>query len=140
MILNGRIDEKNQLWVEVTVCGESTEHTLDFLLDTGFSGEVQIPVSVAVPLGLKLRGVAEFELADGKALPKLLFEGTIRWGSAERAVTAIVSPSKTPLLGSGLLTNYELVADFKSKTFIIKEPETAESPQRPSSLSMLGVG
>lgn len=122
MSIIGRIDEKNQLWVEVTVGREDgNQQTLDFLIDTGFTGEIQLPISVAVPLGLKLIGVAPFELADGTSRPKMLFEGDVSWGTTTRAVTAIVSPSSTPLLGSGMLTGYKLVADFQAKTVAIQE-------------------
>lgn len=128
MNITGRIDEKNQLWVEVTVGKEgSTQQTLECLVDTGFTGEIQLPISVAVPLGLKLIGAASFELADGVGRAKMLFEGDICWGTTTRAVTAIVSPSSTPLLGSGLLSGYELIANFKTKKFSIKEPDSISS-------------
>ena len=121
MTINGRIDEKNQLWLNVVVGSDGNQKTVDMLLDTGFRGEIQLPISVAVPLGLKLIGVAPFEYADGTSHPKMLFEGTITLGTTSRAVTAIVSPSSTPLLGSGLLSEYRLAADFKSKTFVIED-------------------
>jgi predicted aspartyl protease len=55
MILSGRIDEKNQLWLKITVAGKNDQRVIDVLLDTGFTGDLQLPISLAVPLGLNLR-------------------------------------------------------------------------------------
>lgn len=126
MTIDGRIDEKNQLWVEVTVGEGGNKKTLEVLVDTGFSGELQLPISIAVPLGLKLVGVAPFELADGVSRPKMLFSSSISWGTTTRPVTITVTGSSTSLLGSGLLNGYVLLADFQKKTFVIKEPNFDE--------------
>lgn len=38
---------------------------LDAILETGFEGDICVPIDVAVTLGLELVGVDTFELADG---------------------------------------------------------------------------
>lgn len=40
MVLQGRIDEKNQLWVTITVGGSYQKQTIEALIDTGFNGEL----------------------------------------------------------------------------------------------------
>jgi len=128
MILKGRIDEKNQLWVSITVAGQHNQETISALVDTGFTGELQLPLKIAVPLGLRLEGVGTFELADGSKIKQMLFSASISWGTKTRLVTVNVVDSDTALLGSGLLYGYFMLVDFEKKQLIIKEPG-ADEPQ-----------
>jgi clan AA aspartic protease len=130
MIINGRIDEKNQLWIDVTVEGLSNKQDIPVLIDTGFTGELQLPLSIAVPLGLRLDAVGKSEYADGRVSGEMFFSGAISWGTTKRDVTIIVSDSDTALLGGGLLHGYLMVVDFEKKQLIIKEPGFDE-PQPP---------
>jgi len=130
MVLNGYIDDRNQLWIEITVAGPHNKQTVQALIDTGFTGELQLPLTVAVPLGLQLAGVGTAELADGTRYDEMLFDASISWGTKSRPVTVSVSNTETALLGGGLLHGYTLVADFEKKSLTIKEPGTDE-PQVP---------
>jgi clan AA aspartic protease len=121
MVLTGYIDERNQPWVEITVGEGDNKKTLHVLVDTGFTGELQLPLAIAVPLGLKLVGVAPFEFADGSSSRKMLFSGVISFGKEQQPVTITVSNSNTPLLGTGLLSGYTLLIDYVEKQFTIKE-------------------
>lgn len=126
MLLDGRIDDSNQLWVTLTVAGEHSQSQIEALLDTGFTGEIQLPLQIAVPLGLKLAGVAPFRLADGELKHFMLFSASIHWGTKLRTVTATVVDTDTPLIGGGLLHGYVLVVDFDKRQLTIKEPHTDE--------------
>lgn len=126
MILSGHIDDRNQLWVSITVAGQHNQQTIQVLVDTGFTGELQLPLNVAVPLGLRLDGVGMFELADGSRSRQMLFSASISWGTTTRLVTISVTDSDTALLGGGLLHGYVLLVDFEKKQLIIKEPGTDE--------------
>jgi len=126
MVLNGYIDEKNQLWVEITVAGQHNQQRIPVLVDTGFTGELQLPLKIAVPLGLRLAGVGTFVLADGSRSREMLFDASISWGTTVRSVTVSVMDSDTALLGGGLLHGYVLLVDFEKKLLTIKEPGTDE--------------
>lgn len=135
MILNGNIDDKNQLWVEIIVAGQHNQQKILALVDTGFTGELQLPLKAAVPLGLRLDGVGTFELADGRLTQQMLFSASIFWGTTTRLATVSVSDSDTALLGGGLLHGYMLLVDFEKRQFIIKEPHTDE-PNENQTLSV----
>ncbi len=99
---------------------------IDAIVDTGFTGELQLPLKLAVPLGLRLDGVGTFELADGSKSRQMLFSALISWGTRTKPVTVSVADSDTALLGGGLLHGYLLLADFEKKMLMIKEPGTDE--------------
>ena len=135
MVLSGHIDEKNQLRVPITVAGQHNQQKVLALVDTGFTGELQLPLKIAVPLGLRLDGVGTFELADGSRSRQMLFSASISWGTTTRLVTVSVTDSDTPLIGGGLLHGYVLLVDFAKKQLILKEPGTDE-PQ-PSEMALM---
>jgi len=123
MVLAGHIDERNQLWVTITVGGATQKQTIQALIDTGFTGELSLPLHVAIPLGLQLTAATKVTFANGKESEEMLFTGTLDWGTtASRPVTINVFNSDTPLVGGGLLQGYVLLVDFDKKRLIIKEP------------------
>lgn len=128
MILHGQIDERNQLWVTIKVGGQQSQEEIRALIDTGFTGELLLPLRIAVPLGLKLAGVASFQLADGSISNQMLFSASTSWGTQTRAVTVNVSEVEDALIGTGLLHGYILLVDFQKKVLTIREPGT-DDPQ-----------
>ena len=123
MVLEGKIDERNQLWVTVTVGGRQKKQTVMAIVDTGFNGELLLPLPVAIPLGLELTSMASYKLADGSVSNQMLFSGSLSWGTTTRPVTINVVGSDTALIGGGLLHDYILLADFNKKKLVIKEPK-----------------
>lgn len=126
MVLTGHIDERNQLWVSITVGGLHSKQMIDALIDTGFNGELLLPLQVAIPLGLQLAGAAPYRLADGSISQQMLFSASIDWGTTRRTATVNVVNSDTPLIGGGLLHGYILLVDFDKKQLTIKEPGVDE--------------
>lgn len=126
MIIHGIVDDKNRLWVNVEVTGYHTTSPILFRIDTGFDGELSIPISKAVPLGLPLVGESAYQVAGGGVSNPLKFSASIQWGSQKKLVSVDVDKTLTPLLGMGLLIDYILVADFKKKTLKITEANMAK--------------
>jgi len=132
MILVGRIDEKNQLWVLITVGGLHSKQTIEALIDTGFNGELLLPLQIAIPLGLQLAGAAPYSLADGSISQQMLFTANIDWGTKKRTATVNVVNSDIALIGGGLLHGYILLVDFQKKQLVINEPGIDEPSPSPS--------
>jgi len=132
MTIEGDIDSNNTLWVKLDVIGEAGKKTMPVFIDTGFSGELAIPLQIAVPLGLKLSGAATSRLADGAEIRQMLFSAKISWGTQKRPVTVHVMPGDVNAsIGCALLHGYVLHADFENKQLIIKEPHVDE-PTKPN--------
>jgi predicted aspartyl protease len=127
MIIAGIITDTDQLWVSIKVSGYHRSKDIFFRIDTGFDGELSIPISLAVPLGLPLVGESEYSVAGGGTTKPMKFIASIQWGSQNKLVSTDVDNTSTPLLGMKLLHNYTLLADFSKKSLIIKESE--EKPE-----------
>jgi len=114
------------LWVKVRVSGYHASKEIWFRVDTAFDGELCIPVSMAVPLGLALVGESEYGISGGGINRPLKFTASIQWGTKNRLATIDVDQTSTPLIGLGLLNGYILLADFDKKKLIIKEQENGQ--------------
>jgi len=119
-MIEGHIDELHQALVSISVIGIRDEVVLNAVVDTGFSGEVCLPVPVAIQLGLELWGSEEFELADGTCREELVFRGNVLFGGEEREVAIILTNANQALIGMELLqTQNVLRIDFRERTITI---------------------
>jgi predicted aspartyl protease len=65
--LHGSLDSSHSPLVTIAVSAPSgPSHFVDALIDTGFTGFVQLPERHARDLGLTLRAVSEAQYADGR--------------------------------------------------------------------------
>jgi clan AA aspartic protease len=65
--LHGSLDSSHSPLVTIAVSAPSgPSHFVDALIDTGFTGFVQLPERRAWELGLTLRAVSEAQYADGR--------------------------------------------------------------------------
>jgi clan AA aspartic protease len=110
--------------IEVIGSRQTTELTA--IVDTGFDGDLCIPIPVAVQLGLELVGEQFVELADGKQSYELVFGGSARFLGQAREVEIMLTSSKDALIGTRLLNHYPLAIDFPGGQIKLR------SPRRPS--------
>lgn len=97
---------------EVEVSGNRGSVTATAIIDTGFEGDVCLPIDLAVTLGLELWGVTDFELADGTVKRELLFDGTARLLAQSRSVLIALTNSEDALIGTNLMNDCQLFIDF----------------------------
>ena len=117
--VEGYVDDQGQAIIEIAVGGSRGEISLNAIVDTGFSGDVSLPTSTAVQLGLELCGSEIFELADGSRVEGLVFVGQLRLGNEAREAEIVLSNSQEALVGTGLLRGRRLEIDFQSKRLIL---------------------
>ena len=98
--------------VEIEVKGSRAIVSVTALLDTGFDGELSLPIGVAMQLGLELRDIITVELADGTLSDELVFAGYLIDEGQEREVSILLTHSQDALLGTGLLRGRRVVLDF----------------------------
>lgn len=84
--------------------------TVEAIVDTGFSGFMQIPISTARELRLRRAGTVTAQLADGKVLPMPVAHISARLGNGEKVSgVAQVSPGRVMLVGMEFLQYYKAV-------------------------------
>ena len=96
----------------VEVIGGRKSIELTAIVDTGFDGDLCVPVKYAVQLGLELIGESPVEFADGTQKNELLFAGSARFFGETHQVEITLTTSQDALIGTRLLNRYALAIDF----------------------------
>ena len=106
------LDQYGQAVVEVILKGSRTDIVDKAVIDTGFDGDICLPVHLAIQLGLELKSVQVVELADGSRKNELVFTGFITVNGEKSEIEILLTNSKDTLLGTGLLYDKILKIDF----------------------------
>jgi len=107
--MEGYIDEYGHPKVPVMV-GKLSMYAV---VDTGFDGDLCLPIQVAIQLGLKLCDTMEVELADGTRKQELVFTGQVKLGDKTKKVGIMLTESEETLLGTQMFSYLEI--DFEGK-------------------------
>jgi clan AA aspartic protease len=99
----------------VRIAGRHRSVTVDAVIDTGFDGDISLPISIAVTLGMELVSELSFELADGTRTEELVFAGRAKLAGKTRVVDIILSKSDDVLIGTRLLEDCRLAIDFRTE-------------------------
>ena len=86
---------------------------VEAVIDTGFTGFVTLPPSLAAELGLVFMGTSEATLADGSEVSFDAYDVTVLWEGQPRDVL-IDEADTTPLVGMLLLDRHNLNIDVES--------------------------
>ena len=92
----------------LTLPGRSGPFVVEFIVDTGFDGELALPPSLIARLDAEIAGRQTLSLADGTTLFSPYYRAAIKdWEGAER-LTEVLLLDGQPLLGVNLLHGYLL--------------------------------
>ena len=95
---------------------------IDVLIDTGFSGSLIIPQTVANDLTLNFEGVEEFYTATGQMFLAPAFTVAINWfGERLKAPIAVSADVREALLGGQMLEGCRLRIDYAERTVQIEK-------------------
>lgn len=101
------IDDHNSVRIETDIVGVYKTAKYVSVFDSGFSGDVVIPQSMAVDIGLKGGGVAEVELADGSTMIVKLYLCKVKIGSITQEAATIIMGEEV-LIGMGLMKPFDI--------------------------------
>jgi len=107
--VTGDFTEDGRPWVPIRINGIAMRATID----TGFNGELALPVDLAERLGLTPITLIPVELADGSWRLMSISDGRIRIGDMEFLVEIIIGASE-PSIGMGLLRHFKVVLDARA--------------------------
>lgn len=122
--MKGTVNEFLQARWNITVKGLHKSIPINALIDTGFDGDLCLPIPIAVQLGLELKGDDYFELADGSTKHELIFRGKTVWDNKEIPVEISLTESNDALLGVRLLKHKKLTIDFPARTISIEDKKS----------------
>ena len=85
-----------------------------FVIDTGFTGSLTLPLRGIAELGLPFRHNTSAYLADHSEIIVPVFDAMIIWQGNELEVK-VMGTGERPLLGTALLAGFSLFAEFQDK-------------------------
>jgi clan AA aspartic protease len=86
-------------------------HTIEIVIDTGFTGDMTLPIAQISTLGLPRVGSTVVRLVDG-SLRKIDVHDAILWWDGNPVQVRVRAVDTEPLLGTGLLSGHELKVEF----------------------------
>jgi len=89
-------------WVTLNVEARGGTQEVEFLVDTGFDGELVIPRSLTSLFGTS-SDFLEVDFADGDREQSMIVQCRVEWLEGYREVMALYTDGGTPLLGMELL-------------------------------------
>ena len=116
MVLVGRVEPVDILEarVSIAVAGPSREfRELEFVVDTGFSGELTLPESLIRELRLTLYRNRRVRIADNHLIDIPSYHGLVQWHGRLLPVLVYQSENPRPLLGAAMLENCRLTVDMR---------------------------
>jgi clan AA aspartic protease len=119
--MTGRVEQKHLL-MPVTFCLENESHvTIEFVIDTGFTGTITLPPQTVASLNLPYLHSMPADLADDTTIDIPVHVATILWRETECDVR-ILAIGHRPLLGMELLEDHELFARIAERGIVIVDP------------------
>jgi len=116
-------DEQGNIRIPVKLIGLCRERNVSLILDSGFSGNITCPISLACAIGLKPQGVGSVQLADGSIITLPIFLGKVKIGDKIIDTTYLVlsEESKECLVGMELLAPYKITFHADKKEVSIND-------------------
>ena len=91
--------------------------TIEFVVDTGFTGALALPLSAIAALALPYIGEQAANLANDTEVEISLHSATIVWNDTAQEVRVLATGSR-PLLGTTLLDGNELLVQFVDRGLV----------------------
>lgn len=101
------IDDHNSVRIETEIIGSYKTVGYGAIFDSGFSGDVVLPQSMSVDIGLATGGVAEIELADGTTMIVKLYLCKVKIGDIVQEAATIIMGEEV-LIGMGLMQPFDV--------------------------------
>ena len=114
----GEVDQFGRAVISIDVAAEESGSSipLDVWIDTGFTGELVLPLNVVDTMSLGAKASVDAVLADGQQSLAPTYGCWVDWFGTRRQLEAIGTDIVFPLLGVGLLVGHELTISYSAMT------------------------
>ena len=111
----------NTPFIKVIVGWGQSVQTPSVILDTGFTGDLQVTPKIANELGLKVTGVTKTQIANGQVIDVPVALAIAAMEGAVNFIQVLISNS-APLAGISFLSkfNYKATLDCRHKTIALE--------------------
>jgi clan AA aspartic protease len=110
-VISGIVTDRHATVALTFLLPNGSSIPIEFVLDTGFTGELCLPLEAVSLMGLTFRHDTPGNLADNSEVLLPLYEAIVLWDGEEREVL-VIATGRRPLLGTALLDEQELVIQF----------------------------
>ena len=111
-MIRGEVDARREARVPLTLRGPSgRQRDEQVLIDTGYTGDITLPIEVVRELGLNWHSTAFGELADGTRGERDRYLAEVLWMGQWRPVP-VIALGGTPMLGTKLLQGHRLTVEI----------------------------
>jgi clan AA aspartic protease len=111
MTMFGRVNHNREAIIKLVIIGiESRKLAIDTVIDTGFNGDLILPLETISELGLKLQGYQKAVLGDGTTSQFQVYAVEVIWNGS-RKIVEVNAATSGALIGMGLLEGYKLEMD-----------------------------
>lgn len=104
-MITGSINPIRQATLPVSIKDEASGQFVDFnpVVDTGFTGDLQLPVADIGRLNLPQIDIVNSQLADGRMVNADVYGATLLWFGSQETINVIAAEANIPLVGTKLL-------------------------------------
>lgn len=112
---------ENTPWVKIIIGWNQSVQTPFVILDTGFTGDLQVTPTIAKELNLEITGVTKTQIANGQIVDVPVALAIASMEGVQEYIQVLISDS-APLLGISFLTKffYKALIDCKNRTVLLK--------------------
>lgn len=110
--MTGTVSNRHALLAVVFRLPDKPTLSVEFVIDTGFTGELTLPPAAIASLGLPYSHSDVVRLADNSAVKVPVYIATLLWNGQIREVS-VLATGRRPLLGTALLNDQELRVQFR---------------------------
>jgi clan AA aspartic protease len=104
----GRVNRQREAVLKLVIIGDlDRKVAVDAVIDTGFNGDLILPIETVLELDLVPQGYQKATLGDGTISQFRVYAGTVIWDGARKLVE-VNSATTGVLIGMGLLEGYKL--------------------------------
>jgi clan AA aspartic protease len=114
-MINGAVNAELEPTIRLTLRGSSGQiRRVNAVVDTGYDGCLTLPPALIAELGLAWHRSGRATLADGSKIDFDIYKGAVVWDRRKHAIP-IDEADSTPLVGTALLAEHELKAEFRPR-------------------------
>ena len=108
--------------VSLILPGMRGPFSVEFIVDTGFEGDLSLPGSLLAQLDAGYATERSLQMVDGSIIKRRAYSIDLDWGDGVR-LTEVTLLENAPLLGAVLMDESHLDADMRTGGEVVIEPD-----------------